>query len=100
MIVAQRQGESDRLLRLRYCFFGVFFFFLTDPPACAAVLVVTVGPDFDGSTVAGGIDLISQTAASWGGGGQKGRGCLFYRAVLCSAACNYPPFHTRSANTK
>lgn len=50
----------------------VVFFFLTDPPACAAVLVVTVGPDFDGSTVAGGIDLISQTAASWEGGGEVG----------------------------
>lgn len=25
MMVAQRQGESDRLLRLRYCFFGGFF---------------------------------------------------------------------------
>lgn len=80
--------------------FWVFFFFLTDPPACAAVLVVTVGPNFDGSTVAGGIDLISQTAASWEGGvwgweSQKGRGCLFYRAVLCSAACNYPPLPHR-----
>lgn len=68
------------------------------------MLVVTVGPDFDGSTVAGGIDLISQTAASWEGGvwgweSQKGRGCLFYRAVLCSAACNYPPPSTQEVQT-
>lgn len=65
------------------------FFFLTDPPACAAVLVVTVGPDFDGSSVAGGIDLISQTAASWGErGGESERervsvlqGCALFSSL-------------------
>lgn len=30
---------------------------------CMAVVVVTVGSDFDGSRVAWGMDLISQTAA-------------------------------------
>lgn len=62
MMLAQRQGESDRLLRLGYSFF--LFFFNTDPPVCVGVVVVMVGSDFDGSRVAGGIDLISQTAAS------------------------------------
>lgn len=54
MMVGQRQGESDRLLRLRS---------FTDPPVCVAVVVVMVGADFDGSRVAGGMDLISQTTA-------------------------------------
>lgn len=66
-----------------------FVFFLTDPAACVAVLVVRVGPDFDESTVAGGIGLISQTAASCEGEGVwKRRECMFW-AMLCSAACNY-----------
>lgn len=93
MMVAQRQGESDRLLRLRYCFF-VFVFFLTDPPACVAVLVATVGPDFDGSTVAGGIDLISQTAASWEGGGgrvREGEGVCFTGLCFVQQPVITPP---------
>lgn len=61
MMLAQRQGESDRLQRLGYSF---FFFFNTDPPVCVGVVVVMVGSDFDGSRVSGGIDLISQMAAS------------------------------------
>lgn len=81
---------AETLVWFLFEFFFVFFFFFIQIQQ-----LVTVGPDFDESTVAGGIDLISQTAASWegvGGGLKKGE-CVFYRATLCSAACNYPLPH-------
>lgn len=62
-----KEGESDRLLRLRS---------LTDPPVCVAVVVVMVRADFDGSQVVGGMDLISQTTALWEGR-KRERVCVF-----------------------
>lgn len=58
------------------------------------MLVATVGPDFDGSTVAGGIDLISQTAASWEGGGgrvRKGEGVCFTGLCFVQQPVITPP---------
>lgn len=62
-----KEKESDRLLRLRS---------FTDPPVCVAAVVVIVGADFDGSQVAAGMDLISQTTALWEGR-KRERVCVF-----------------------